>query len=95
MNDETPPHGIERSAAEHPANKSRPIRSVQSRNQPPLNPFRFKDSSNAEPTTEHEPETDTDPTEAGGIERTINTGRKTGIVKPTLKLRVIKGGKED
>jgi hypothetical protein len=91
MNDETPPHGIERSVAKHPAGKSRPIASVQSRNQPPLNPFRFKDSSNAA----HEPETDTDPTNAGGIERTMNTGRKAGIIKPALKLRVIKGGKED
>lgn len=91
MNDETPPHGIERSIDKHPTNKSRPIPSIQSKNQPPLNPFRYKDSSNAP----KEPEVDTDPTEAGGIERTINTGRKTGIIKPTLKLRVIKGGKED
>lgn len=92
MNDETPPHGIERSIAKHPANKSRLIPSVQSRNQPPGGPnphFRFKDSSNAP----KEPEVDTDPTAAGGIERTTNTGLKTGDGKP--KLRVIKGGKED
>ena len=82
MSDETPPHGIERSIAKHPAGKGRPIPSIQSKNQPPAN-------------TSREPEMDTDPTEAGGIERTINMGRNTGIIKPTLKLRVIKGGKED
>lgn len=50
--------------------------------------FRFKDSSNAP----REPETDTDPTAAGGIERTTNTGLKREG-RPNLK--VIKGGKED
>lgn len=94
MSDETPPQGIERPISRHPS-KGRKIRSVQSRNQPPNtgpNPaFRFQDSSNAP----REPEVDTDPTAAGGIERTLNTGRSEGLIKPTLKLRVIKGGKED
>lgn len=91
MSDETPPHGIERSISKHPASRGKVIPSVHSRNQPDMGPnphFRFKDSSNAP----REPEADTDPTAAGGIERTTNTGlKKEG--RPNLK--VIKGGKED
>lgn len=89
MSDETPPKGIVRPF------KRRAMKSVQARNQQPdtgPNPaFRFQDSSNAP----RETEVDTDPTAAGGIERTLNTGRNEGLIKPTLKLRVIKGGKED
>lgn len=94
MSDETPPEGIVRPLSNHPSRR-RVIKSVHSRNQPPdmgPNPaFRFQDSSNAP----REAEVDTDPTAAGGIERTLNTGRSEGLIKPTLKLRVIKGGKED
>lgn len=89
MSDETPPQGIARPFGR------RVMKSIQARNKQPeigANPaFRFKDSSNA-PV---EPEVDTDPTSAGGIERTLNTGRKEGLIKPALKLRAIKGGKED
>jgi hypothetical protein len=80
MGDETPPHGIERSS-EYPSGRRRTMRSIISKNQPE--------------ETRDEPEVDTDPTAAGGIERTMNTGRKEGLIKPTLKLKVIKGGKED
>ena len=78
--DETPPYGLERTVARHPSMR-RVMPSIASRNTPTV--------------SRTEPEVDTDPTSAGGMERTLNTGRKEGLIKPNLKLKVIKGGKED
>lgn len=89
MSDETPPHGIERTVVKHPSGRGRTVPSIHARNQPQPTP---SVPSNEAPNP---PSEEADPTKAEGIERTFNTGRKPGIIKPTLKLRVIKGGKED